>query len=84
MDRNLIINSLLEKLRIILALSDYEFTANEDLTSLGLDSIKSVHLIVEIEEKFNIIFEDEELLFENFSALDKIVDRIQSKLVTLT
>lgn len=59
---------------------DMNLSLNDDLSSLGLDSMKSVELVIELEEVFNIIFEDEELITDNFSSIKKIVDRIQVKL----
>jgi len=52
---------------------------NMDLSALGLDSLKAMELIVELESFFNIEFEDEELLFENFNNVSKIVNRISEK-----
>lgn len=51
------------------------------LGTLGLDSLKIIFLIVELEASFNITFSDEELLYENFSSLDNIVERISGKLL---
>jgi acyl carrier protein len=53
---------------------------DEDLRSLGLDSMKSVTLIIDLEECFDIVFEDDELLFENFSTIQKIANRVSGKL----
>lgn len=53
---------------------------NEDLTLKGLDSIKTVELIVDLEEAFEIAFQDEEMLTENFISISKITDRILTKL----
>lgn len=53
----------------------------QDLTMVGLDSLNSVALILELEEEFNIEFDDEELLFENFSTINKIHLQVKRKLV---
>lgn len=53
---------------------------DEELSNVGLDSLKSVALIVNLEECFDIVFEDEELLFEYFSTIQKIADRVAAKL----
>ncbi|WP_308638627.1 acyl carrier protein [Paenibacillus silvisoli] len=58
--------------------------SNDDLINLGLDSIKSVSLIVALESTFDITFEDGELLFENFSSINKIVEIVTGKLVPAT
>ncbi|MEK5497201.1 phosphopantetheine-binding protein [Bacillus sp. FSL M8-0077] len=54
--------------------------ADEELTNQGLDSIKAVSLILELEEVFDIQFADEELLTEHFSTINKIVHQLQNKL----
>lgn len=59
-----------------------KISSGDDLTALGLDSIKSVALIVDLEVAFDITFDDEELLFENFSTLSKISERVRDKLVS--
>ncbi|KAA0782851.1 phosphopantetheine-binding protein [Bacillus cereus] len=60
-----------------------EILFDEDLSMVGLDSLNSVNLILSLEETFNIQFEDEELLFENFTTVSKIVDMIDEKLVNI-
>jgi len=49
------------------------------LFHLGLDSICLLELIVELEEKFNIVFEDDELVVENFQTLSALVSYIKGK-----
>ncbi|TNJ64371.1 acyl carrier protein [Paenibacillus hemerocallicola] len=60
--------------------TDHNIAWEEELTSLGLDSIKSVNLIVDLEEMYHIVFDEDELLTENFSTISKIVARVQGKL----
>ncbi|WP_144502486.1 acyl carrier protein [Bacillus thuringiensis] len=55
------------------------FDSSEDLSGSGMDSINSINLIVELEDMFNITFGDEELLFDNFSNIEKIVKQVISK-----
>lgn len=45
---------------------------DEDLRSLGLDSITSIELVVKLEEEFNISIEDEDLLLDNVSTINNI------------
>lgn len=52
----------------------------ENLYHLGLNSTKVISLIVELEVCFNIFFEDNELLFENFCNVQKISTRVKRKL----
>ncbi|SFF39705.1 Phosphopantetheine attachment site [Paenibacillus algorifonticola] len=51
-----------------------------ELASYGMDSFASMNLVVAFETNFNIVFEDEELLFENFATVQDMVDRIYGKL----
>jgi acyl carrier protein len=51
-----------------------------NLITAGLDSIKTVKLIVELEVMFDIIIEDDELNVNNFSTIQKILDIINFKL----
>lgn len=48
-----------------------------DLQSYGLDSIKTITLILDIEEKFNLVFPEEMLLFENLSTPFRIIETIR-------
>ncbi|MBT2282939.1 hypothetical protein J7E78_05225 [Paenibacillus polymyxa] len=82
MENNQVIKTeIKKKLKQILEKSFDEISDEQELTQLGLDSMKSVALIVELEESFDIMFDDEELMFENFSTLNKISERVESKLV---
>ncbi len=53
---------------------------NQDLVSVGLDSIKAINLVVRLEEQFNIMFEEDLLKIQHFSSIDKINLRIFKKL----
>lgn len=57
-----------------------EIAAEQDLAAIGLDSMRSVGLVVGLEEMYNIEYDDEELLTDNFSTIAKIVERVNSKL----
>ena len=57
--------------------------AKEDLPSenaplfegaLGLNSLAAITLLVTIEERFNISVDDEDLLVENFSTIEQLVN----------
>ncbi|MEK4077363.1 acyl carrier protein [Paenibacillus sp. FSL M7-0656] len=52
----------------------------DNLNDLGICSIKVIRLIVLLEEHFDITFNDEELLVENFNTLSNILNIIQLKL----
>ncbi|ANY70211.1 hypothetical protein BBD42_29670 [Paenibacillus sp. BIHB 4019] len=53
---------------------------DDELASYGMDSFASMTLVVAFETNYNIVFEDEELLFENFATLQHMVDSICGKL----
>jgi acyl carrier protein len=50
---------------------------DEVLDKNGLDSLKMMSLIINLEESFDITFDDEVLLFENFSTIEKISQQIR-------
>ena len=57
--------------------SKQEIAYDQDLGEVGFDSMKMMHLIVEIEMMFDIAFEDEDLLLENFMTIEKIVAMVE-------
>ncbi|MFE9279566.1 phosphopantetheine-binding protein [Paenibacillus glucanolyticus] len=67
-----------EQLRI-----NFEIEHDADLILLGLDSIKTVNLIVCLEDFFDITFEDHELFVSNFSSISKVVSIIEQKVERL-
>ncbi|KAF6582681.1 phosphopantetheine-binding protein [Paenibacillus sp. EKM211P] len=60
--------------------SDIPSIDEKGLTTLGINSLTFVKIIVLIEEEFNIVFEDMELNFELFSSLEEIVTTIERKI----
>lgn len=77
------------KEKIIDILCEYTFIEREDITSLrdddlltqiGLDSINIVYVIGELEAEFGIIFNDEELVLDNFESLSKIEKLIEGRI----
>jgi acyl carrier protein len=59
--------------------SNLEYTT--DLRNEGLDSIKMIELIVSLEVEFDIEIEDQDLLIENFSTIEKIASLFSEKYV---
>lgn len=57
-----------------------ELNLNDPLGSYGLDSIKTIKLLVELEDTFNIVYTDEELFFRNFKSISIIAEKITNKL----
>ncbi|UNK18922.1 acyl carrier protein [Paenibacillus sp. N3/727] len=60
-------------------LSD-ELTINTQLSEVGMDSVMLVNLMVHIEQHYQIFYEDDELLEENFATIQIISEKIQEKL----
>lgn len=56
-----------------------EIDLDESLGKIGLDSLNSVSLIVMLEDRFDIMFNDSELVFENFLTVNKIIETVQNK-----
>ncbi|CAH0119659.1 MULTISPECIES: acyl carrier protein [unclassified Paenibacillus] len=52
----------------------------KSIQSMGIDSVMLIHLIVRLELYFDIVFEDEEMLLENFETVQAISGRIIPKL----
>lgn len=55
-----------------------ELDSNMELKSLGLDSLDLVELIMDIEEKFGIEFNNEELM--SFKTIGDVFEAIEKKL----
>lgn len=49
------------------------------LHTIGLDSLNCVEVIVMLEEKFDIVFEDEELMIDRLNTVRKLTDTILLK-----
>lgn len=59
---------------------DAVFQDTDPLADHGLDSLSSVELTLDLEAAFGLVFEDEELAFENFATVQGIVSLISAKL----
>ena len=53
---------------------------DEPLATIGLDSISCMDIVVQLEELFNVTFEDEELLLDNLNSMNKLHGLVASKL----
>ncbi|RJX37520.1 acyl carrier protein [Paenibacillus pinisoli] len=81
MKREEIENQIKQKVIEILELDqNRNVEPQEDLIMLGLDSFKSVSLVVELEMMFDIEFADDELLLQNYSSIERIVDNVSNRL----
>ena len=72
----IIINIVNEVLNRTIDLHNYA-----DLRSEGLDSLKTIELIVCLEGEFGIEIDDEDLLVENFSSITNIVKVLSEKYI---
>lgn len=52
-------------------------------TDLGFDSLEIVELIVELENEFNIEFDDDDLDIENITVFHKLLETIEIKTTQL-
>ncbi|MEN1987484.1 acyl carrier protein [Paenibacillus hubeiensis] len=55
------------------------FNDDADLTNYGLDSMSTVRMLVSLEEEFQVTFEDEDLLLENFRTVLKIAQLLEKR-----
>ncbi len=70
--------------QLIIGLIDIssELDEAQELSRIGVDSLLSIRLIVELENRFEVTFDDEDLLLENFSTPISICKMVENKLVT--
>ncbi len=79
-DKEHVIKILSETISVkVDAFSDIKET--DDLRDWGLDSLKSIDVIVALEDEFNIAIDDDDLLIENFNTVEKILKLIDKYLV---
>jgi len=57
-----------------------KLAGDEPLRVMGVDSINCVDIVIAIEQEFNIVFIDEDLLFENLNSMNKICEIVKKKL----
>ncbi|ACL76837.1 acyl carrier protein [Ruminiclostridium cellulolyticum] len=53
---------------------------DENLNRVGVDSVNFIEIIIGLEDKLNIVFDDEELLLDNLNTLKKLEKVISQKL----
>ncbi|TYP73076.1 acyl carrier protein [Paenibacillus methanolicus] len=59
-----------------------ELNENTSLSQEGLDSITTVRLLVELEKKLNIQFQEEHLSLDNFASIRSIINTLDHYGVT--
>lgn len=78
---------LLDIIKPIIASNLYEIIQNEIITDetllieLGMDSLTFIKIIVAIEERFGIDFNEDELLFEKLNTVGSLVNCVKRHLV---
>ncbi|WP_041700147.1 acyl carrier protein [Clostridium sp. BNL1100] len=56
-----------------------EKAATEDnLSEVGINSIKFIEIVVELEKEFDVEFDDDELDFRSFTTITSICDYLES------
>lgn len=66
-------------LEMLPGVSIEELSDDKDIFSLGLDSINAMNLIFGLQDAFEVQFSTDEINFENFRTVSKIVELIQKK-----
>jgi acyl carrier protein len=56
-----------------------ELSLDTDLNDIGLDSLNAIQLIVQLEETFDITIDDDELLYDNYDTVSKIIEIVNQK-----
>lgn len=56
------------------------FSGDKSLRLVGMDSLNSVDVIVNIEQELNVSFNDNELMMDNIDTIDKLVKIAGQKL----
>ncbi|WP_170206695.1 acyl carrier protein [Brevibacillus brevis] len=76
-----IIETIITKIKELAELGEeVKINPEDPLIRLGINSIKAMELLVEIENTLGVVVEDDELLIENFTSVKKIADLIASKI----
>ncbi|MDP5274588.1 acyl carrier protein [Chengkuizengella axinellae] len=55
-------------------------SGDELLNIVGMDSINCMEIVVSIEEKFSVVFNDDELLIDNLNTINKLCAIVEKKL----
>lgn len=66
-------------LDILQHLTQDELVDNQDIFSLGVDSINAMMLILKLQDTFSVGFEANEISFDNFRTIGNIAELIARK-----
>lgn len=69
-----IVASLLNK-----EVSDMRLSMETNLLELGINSVDYIRIVVALESKLNIEFDDEDLNYERFNTIDDIIYYVQER-----
>ncbi len=70
--------TITELIRNVISLdADREIKDDENLIDLGLDSIKTIEIVVELEDGFDIEIDEDDLMLDNFSTISKIMELVK-------
>ncbi|WP_225999278.1 acyl carrier protein [Paenibacillus sp. BJ-4] len=50
---------------------------DSSLMEIGIDSVEFITMIIELEEEFNIRFEDMQLIYDSYSTVGQLVSVVQ-------
>jgi acyl carrier protein len=56
-----------------------QLSGDDSLSSIGMDSLNCMDIVVNIEEEFSISFNDEELLLDNLNSINKLTNIVAQK-----
>ena len=73
-------DNIIDVISSLSVLDSNEIKEEDSLISIGIDSLKTVNLVLELENSFNFIFNDSDLDPENLKTVKNIID-IVSKYV---
>lgn len=59
-------------------------SADDPLSTIGLDSLNCMEIVVNVEEEFGVAFHDEELLLDNLNTINKLCAMVSKKLELYT
>ncbi len=57
-----------------------DINLNDELSSIGVNSLIYMRLVSMLEEEFNIVFDDEMLIFKNIGTLYYFIQYVKEKL----
>lgn len=77
-ERNDILNEIIHFIKQIDNMSDVEIGPDTEIAGLNLSSVDFIRLIVNIEDKYEIIFDNRDLSGKNFITINDLIDRIIS------